>query len=294
MNPIVERCSAFPENVQRPTCPSRPTHSGKELFADLRLPLVALVLLSRSAMKKFATKFAIFGVVLVLAGATASADDEQQQKKGVPPGLQKKGGLPPGQAKKQRGSNQGEQTPTVQAKEASKTATPSTPATPTTSTTPATPATPPTPVASTPALATTPPSAPNEPGAKVSREVQARRAKVESQVAELDSFGNTPEARERVFTRRYKKSNIPLSSLEAQRKAYPDVGLGGLTVANYITKGNSKVTAQQVLAEHKATGKGWGEIAQSHGVKLTDLIDWMAEANASAKQAGTAGRLKGL
>ena len=291
MNPIVELNVEVPFrktfNVQREG------DYGKELFAGLRLPLLALVLLSRSAMKKFASKLAIFGVVLVLAGATASGDDEQQQKKGVPPGLQKKGGLPPGQAKKQ-GNQTPSTSPTVQAKEVPKTATPSTPATPTTPTTPTTPATPATPVASTPAPTTTAPSAPNEPGAKVSREVQARRAKVESQVAELDSFGNTPEARERVFTRLHKNSNIPLSSLEAQRKAYPDVGLGGLTVANYITKGNSKVTAQQVLAEHKATGKGWGELAQSHGVKLTDLIDWMAEANASAKQAGTAGRLKGL
>jgi len=247
-------------------------------------------------MKHLSSKFTTIGVIFALCGTVAWAndDDEQGKKKGVPPGLAKKGGLPPGQAKKQQGNSQAGNTTTnaapvtVQAKEPNPAPTTTTPA----------PATPATPLASTPAPKPTPtttaPSVPDEPGAKVGREVQARRAKLESQVAELDSFGNTPEARERVFTRLHKNSNIPVSSLEAQRKAYPDVGLGGLTVANYITKGNSKVTAQQVLAEHKSTGKGWGEIAQSHGVHLTDLIDWMAEAKASAKQADTSGRLKGL
>lgn len=251
-------------------------------------------------MKLTSSKLATVGVILALCGAAAMAnddDDAPNNKKGVPPGLAKKGGLPPGQAKKQGyGQNQSANpsTPTVQAKEVAPA--PNTPA----STAPATPATPaPTaPAANTTPTAnnTQPPSAdPNlSDSVKVGKEVQARRAKVESQVAEIDGFGNTAEARERIFTRLHRNSNIPISTLEAQRKAYPDVGLGGITVANYISKGNPKVSALQVLAEHKSTGKGWGEIAQTHGVHLTELIDWLGEAKAAAKQADSAGRLKGL
>jgi hypothetical protein len=263
---------------------------------------LAEFLLSRGPMKHTSSKLATVGVILALCGAAAMAnDDDDAPKKGVPPGLAKKGGLPPGQAKKQ-GYGQTQTAnpstpPTVQARETAPA--PNTPAAPATPGAPA-PTTPIQPANTTPTpttpTTTQPPSAdPNlSDSVKVGKEVQARRAKVESQVAEIDGFGNTAEARERIFTRLHRNSNIPVSTLEAQRKAYPDVGLGGITVANYISKGNPKVSALQVLAEHKSTGKGWGEIAQGHGVHLTELIDWLAEAKAAARQADTSGRLKGL
>ena len=258
-------------------------------------------------MKYISSKLATVGVILTLCSTAVFADDDDgpnhKKEKGVPPGLAKKGGMPPGQAKKygQNGNatTNGSAPITVQAKEPAPVA--ATPATPAPAATPATSTTPPTTSANTPKPAVTPtpqttstdPQV-SEPSIKVGKDVQARRAKVESQVAEIDSFGNTPEARERIFTRLNRNSNIPISTLEAQRKAFPDAGLGGITVANYISKGNPKVSAHQVLAEHKSSGKGWGEIAQTHGVHLTDLIDWLAEAKASAKQADNASRLKGL
>jgi hypothetical protein len=235
----------------------------------------------------------IASVVLISLPTSSRAADEDsgppgQTKKGVPPGLQKKGGLPPGQAKKRASQNDaGEKSPT------------STPTTPTPSgNTPPSGTGPASPPSSTPgqsgsanpasgagsSTAVTPnPAQSSDSGRQYSKEALERRALLNKRVEDLDAMGRHPEVRDRVFARMYRGSGVPISALEVQEKAHPQVGIGGIMIANTIAK-HGKIPVEQVYAEHKA-GKSWGEIANQYKVSVADLIEKTSDYTAAARDA---------
>jgi len=239
------------------------------------------------------------------------ADDDdsgppgQKKKDGVPPGLQKKGGLPPGQARKRAKYGQPEQSVPATPPAANVPATPSappaatsvkappppappTPAPPT----PSTPAPPPVPIAKVPDAPKPPaPDAPKsptpevaKPAPKVSKEVMERRARLDKHAADLDAMGKTPEVRDRMMVRMYQRLDVPLATMEAEMKAHPNLGAGGLVAGHYIAK-RSKQPVEKILAAREG-GKSWGEIASEHKVDLTELNEQMANAKESARAAG--------
>ena len=237
---------------------------------------------------------AIAGVALLtLPAAQLRADDDDsgppgQKKKGVPPGLQKKGGLPPGQAKKQSTPTEASPTqpaPATPAPAGTGGTQPATPAT-TPAPTPSAPAATPTsaqPVPTSPTTPETPGSASTSPGKQYDKDVLERRARLNKRVEDLDAMGRHPEVRDRMFARMYRRSDIPISTLEAQEKAHPEAGVGGIMIANTIAK-HAKVPVDQVYAEHK-TGKSWGEIANERKVNVADLLEKTADYEASARDA---------
>lgn len=245
-------------------------------------------------MKKYILCLAIALAHLTTASQSIADehDDSPDQKKKVPPGLQKKGGLPPGQAKKrakQEAQNaapaqpvQAPTAPPVTAK------VPDAPKPPTPPPAPEVvkPATPEPPQTSTPAVTKTPET--TKPAAKVSQEVLVRREKLHRHVTELDTMAQKAEVRDRLVTRLNLRLDVPLATIEAEQKTYPNVGLGGLMVAHHIAR-FSKQPADGILANHKS-GKSWGEIAGERKVSLNDLIERMQDAKESARNAERAAR----
>jgi hypothetical protein len=253
---------------------------------------LALIVLDSSPMKTLLI-VTIASVVLISLPTQSRAADEDsgppgQTKKGVPPGLQKKGGLPPGQAKKRASQNDTE--------EKSPTSTPTTP-TPSVNAPPSGTGTVSTP-SSTPgqsgsanpasgagsSTAVTPNSGQSsDSGRQYSKETLERRALLNTRVEDLDAMGRHSEVRDRVFARMYRGSGVPISALEAQEKAYPDMGVGGIMIANTIAK-HGRIPVEQVYAEHKA-GKSWGEIANQHKVSVADLLEKTSDYTAAARDA---------
>jgi uncharacterized protein (DUF433 family) len=113
--------------------------------------------------------------------------------------------------------------------------------------------------------------------------VLERRALLNKRIEDLDAMGRHPEVRDRVFARMYRGSGVPISALEAQEKAHPNVGVGGIMIANTIAK-HARISVEQVYAEHKA-GKSWGEIANQYKVSVADLIEKTSDYTAAARDA---------
>ena len=235
----------------------------------------------------------IASVVLISLPTQSRAADEDsgppgQTKKGVPPGLQKKGGLPPGQAKKRASQNDtGEKSPTS----TPTTPTPSVNAPPSGTGTVSTPSSPPgqsgsaNPAsgAGSSTVVTPNPTQSSDSGRQYSKEVLERRALLNKRVEDLDAMGRHSEVRDRVFARMYRGSGVPISALETQEKAHPEVGMGGIMIANTIAK-HGRIPVEQVYAEHKA-GQSWGEIANQYKVSVADLIEKTSDYTAAARDA---------
>jgi hypothetical protein len=237
-------------------------------------------------MKKITLLVAIaFAGFACFEGELTAADQEGgppglQKKNGVPPGLQKKGGLPPGQAKKRGKQAQEEElAPAVKQAPTAPGVTPVPPKAGETAPAPTPPATAKAPDAT--KSPTTPEVA--KPAPKVSKEVQERRERLATYVGELDKMAEKPEVRDRLMRRLTSRMDVPFSTVQADQKAHPNLGLGGLLIGHHIAK-LSRTPSAQILAEHKA-GKSWGEIANDHKVSLVELNERAREAKEAARDA---------
>jgi hypothetical protein len=117
----------------------------------------------------------------------------------------------------------------------------------------------------------------------VSKEVQERRERLATYVGELDKMAEKPEVRDRLMTRLTRRMDVPLATVQADQKAHPNLGLGGLLIGHQIAK-LSRTPSAQILAEHKA-GKTWGEIANDHKVSLVELNERARDAKEAARDA---------
>lgn len=254
-------------------------------------------------MKKLTLLLAVSLVGVGLLNTPLRADDENappdHKKNGVPPGLQKKGGLSPGQAKKQAKYGQPEVTSAVSNAPA---ATPASPA-PTTANTPSAPSVPApaTPVPPTPPVPSatvkvpeppkpTAPESPKtpvpetaKPSQPVSKVAMERRAKLDKHVADLDAMGKNEAVRDQMLVRMNRRLDVPLGTMEAELKAHPNLGVGGLVAGHYISR-RSKQPVDKILTAHDS-GKSWGEVAGEHKVDLPELNERMADAKESARSA---------
>ncbi len=122
-----------------------------------------------------------------------------------------------------------------------------------------------------------------KPAPKLSKEAMEKRERLQKEIADLDTMAQKPEVRERLMVRLYRNFDIPLSTLEAQLKANPNVGMGGLYIAHGIAR-KSHHPADTILAEHKA-GKDWTSIADAHKVSISDVTDSMKAARETARVA---------
>jgi hypothetical protein len=244
-------------------------------------------------------------LVAAVAGLTAlnvTAENEGgppglQKKGGVPPGLQKKGGLPPGQAKK-RGADSSDDKSAAAATNSSANATtvkarepvaPEAPKPTTTEVAKPAPETPKGPIDPQITKSSGQLPKPDEgasktpdtkPAPRLSREAIEKGDRLKRFVADLDAMGQKSEVRDRLMVRLYKNVGVPISTLQAQEKANPNVGIGGLYIAHAIASRSHK-PADSILAEHKA-GKDWPTIAYAHKVSLTDLLESAQGAKESA------------
>lgn len=122
-----------------------------------------------------------------------------------------------------------------------------------------------------------------KPAPKLSKDAIEKRERLHKEIADLDTMAQKPEVRERLMARLSKNIDVPRSTLEAQQKANPNVGMGGLYIANGIAR-KSRQPADAILAEHKA-GNDWASIATAHKVALSDLMESASGAKASARDA---------
>jgi hypothetical protein len=248
-------------------------------------------MMNRPLLTSVVAVFTLIGGAANTPAAEESDGNPAQTEKNVPPGLQKKGGLPPGQAKKRAwtGATTNASVPsTVQAREPEKVTTvitiPETPRPPVV-VQPQLPQAPRVPQVPTQVVRVQVPAAPQAPTEppKYDKDVLERRARVDSHVAELDAMGQQAAVRDRIIARMYRRSEIPISAVEAQEKSHPAVGMGGIFIANQIAR-HAKVPVEQIYAEH-AGGKSWGELANVHKVSAVDLLEKLSEAKASARDA---------
>lgn len=124
---------------------------------------------------------------------------------------------------------------------------------------------------------------PSSAGRTLDKDALERRARLNQHIDELDAMGRRPEVRDRMLSRMYRLSQIPISSLEAQEKSHPEAGIGGIMIANTLAR-HAKMPVEQIYAEHKA-GKSWGELANEHRVNTADLLEKVSDYKASARDA---------
>jgi hypothetical protein len=270
---------------------TRPRADRIEADADLaeRTSPVPIVEKVRLPIKMNAlVRILIIGAVASATALTAAIAAENeggppglQKKGGVPPGLQKKEGLPPGQAKKRGKTGEAETETSVAV--TSTTAVPTSTKAPDAPTIPAPPqdtktATPP--EVAKPGAPETPKSA-AKPTPQLSKEATEKRERVQKSITELNTIARQPEARDRLLIRLNKHFDIPLAKLQAEEKANPDIGMGGLYIAHGIAR-KSHQPVDKIMAEHKS-GKDWVAIADAHKVSMTELSESVAAAKESAQ-----------
>jgi hypothetical protein len=67
-----------------------------------------------------------------------------------------------------------------------------------------------------------------------------------------------------------KKTGVPSKQLEKQQRE-TKLGAGSLFIANTLAKKTGK-SFDEIVAEHKSGGRGWGKVAKDNGVKLGPLV----------------------
>ena len=217
-------------------------------------------------MKKIAT---LCTVIALCAGHALSADNDKDEGKKVPPGLQKKGGVPPGQAKKKG-----------QSEEATPAATPAPANTPAPASTPAQPNTPAAPANTTaPAPATTPAAtAPVIPATAKPPTTAPKAPSLADQRAALETHAHainqttksSPAAHNVALQHISKETGVSLEHLKEQDKSFPAASDTGLLLGNLIAK-KSGVKFGDVMKAHQS-GKHWDEIAKAHNVDFGLLV----------------------
>jgi len=216
-------------------------------------------------MKKLAILCTIFALC---TGHTLLADNDKNDGKKVPPGLQKKGGVPPGQAKKKAQSD--DATPDASSAPANApvsapAATPaSAPAPANTTTTTATPA--PAPLVAKPA-ATTPAKPTTLAEQKAALETHAR--------AINQATKSNPLTHKMALAQIAKQTGVTLDHLKEQDTNFPAASDTGLLLGNVIAR-KANVRFSDVI-QARQSGKQWDEIAKAHNVDFGLLVQKSSE-----------------
>jgi len=92
---------------------------------------------------------------------------------------------------------------------------------------------------------------------------------LERTASDFDTWGATPDGRERVLTAISRETDVPIATLAAQRDQ-TGLGYGGLFIANSLASATGRTFDE--IADLKASGHGWGWIAKQNNVKLGPIV----------------------
>ncbi len=215
-------------------------------------------------MKKIAT---VCTVIALCAGYALPADNEKEDGKKTPPGLQKKGGVPPGQAKKKGQSD--EAAPAAAPAPANTPAAAAAPANNVPATAPAT-ANPATPAAAPAATATPAVAKPATTPAK-GPTLAEQKAALDKHAHAINQVTKSNLGAHKVALQHIsKETGVSLDHLKEQDKSFPTASDTGLLLGNVIAK-KANVKFADVIKAHDS-GKHWDEIAKAHNVDFALLV----------------------
>ena len=92
---------------------------------------------------------------------------------------------------------------------------------------------------------------------------------LETTASDFDTWGTTSNGRERVLSAISHETDVPVTTLAAQRDQ-TGLGYGGLFIANSLASATGKTFDE--IAALKASGHGWGWIAKQNNVKLGPIV----------------------
>ncbi len=95
------------------------------------------------------------------------------------------------------------------------------------------------------------------------------QADLQKTAADLDKNAQTSEGRELVLEQISLETKVPVSTLR-EEQAKTKFGCGELLIANSLATATGKTFGQ--IAELKASGEGWGQIAHDSNLKLGDIV----------------------
>jgi len=209
-------------------------------------------------MKKLMIVSVIVGLCI---GQVLAAENEKEEGKKTPPGLQKKGAVPPGQAKKKG-----------QADEAAPTATPAPASTPAAAPAPASTPTPAAAPAPAPAAATTvnarTPATTTKPAATPAKlSLQEQKALIDVNMRTINQATKSNPAMHKIALQHIaKETGVTLETLKEQDKI-PDATDTALLLGNFIAKQSGAKFRD--IYNARENGKHWAEIAKAHNVDVS-------------------------
>lgn len=93
----------------------------------------------------------------------------------------------------------------------------------------------------------------------------------DKRVNEVNAVASQPANMNLVLQRISTETGVPVERLKQQHQKHPDVGLGGVFVANLMAD-ETKKSPENFVAQ-KASGKKWVTIAKEHNVSLDKIND---------------------
>jgi hypothetical protein len=101
----------------------------------------------------------------------------------------------------------------------------------------------------------------------------------ENRVKQLNTLGEKPGTENLALQRISTETGVPLENVRTQHKRHPNIGVGGLMVANVLSNETGKPTEH--FLSQRASGKKWLAMAKENKVtveKLNQRLDRLARA----------------
>jgi hypothetical protein len=108
---------------------------------------------------------------------------------------------------------------------------------------------------------------------------QEGRDHLENRVKQLNSLAAKPGQLDLAIQRISTETGVPEASLRRQHGRHPDIGVGGLMIANVLANDTKK--APETFLKERAAGKKWLAIAKENKVSvetLNERLDRLARA----------------
>ena len=93
----------------------------------------------------------------------------------------------------------------------------------------------------------------------------------DKRVNEINAFASKPANMDLALQRISTETGVSVDRLKQQHQKHPDVGIGGIFVANLMAD-ETKKSPENFVAQ-KASGKKWVTIAKEHNVPLDKVND---------------------
>ena len=104
---------------------------------------------------------------------------------------------------------------------------------------------------------------------------------LEDRVKQLNSLANKPGKLDLAIQRISTETGVPEASLRRQHGRHPDIGVGGLMIANVLANETKKLP--EVFLKQRAAGKKWVPIAKENKVTVETLNERLDRLNKAIK-----------